>query len=448
MMSSCALRATLLSAAPRLRVAQRLRVARRYLSTTPPRKDTVRELVKRVPMSGVTVLVRADLNLPLSKGEGPPTITDATRLFEALPTLRLLTDAGAKVVCCSHLGRPKKAKSASEKERMRLAPVADRMSELLGFPVLTADDCVGPSVTAAAAGLKPGGLLLLENTRFHPGEEKNDAALAEAIVSSCGATVFVNDAFGAAHRAHASTAGVVPFVKHAVAGVLLEKELDYLYGAVAAPMRPFAAVVGGAKVSSKLSVLESLMGKVDTLIVGGGMAFTFLKARGLEVGRSLVEDDQLELAARLVKIADAKGVELILPIDVVAAEAFAPDAKTVIVSVDAIPADSLGVDNGPATTALIQRKLAACRTIIWNGPMGVFEYDAFATGTYAVAETLAQVTDAGAVTIIGGGDSVAAVNKSGLASRMSHISTGGGASLELLEGKVLPGVDALDNALG
>jgi len=287
---------------------------------------------------------------------------------------------------------------------------------------------------------------LLENTRFHPEEEKNEPNFAANLVRDCGATIFVNDAFGAAHRAHATTAGVVPHVKHAVAGLLLEKELDYLYGAVASPQRPFAAVVGGAKVSSKIAVLESLMEKVDTLVVGGGMAFTFLKARGLEVGKSLVEEDQMELATKLEQLAKAKGVELILPTDVIAADAFAADANTVTVGVDAIPADYLGVDNGPVTTRLIQERLAACKTIIWNGPMGVFEMPPFAKGTFDVAETLAVATDGGAVTIIGGGDSVAAVNKAGLASRMSHISTGGGASLELLEGKVLPGVDSLDDA--
>jgi len=428
-----------------LRAAAPIRTVRRSLSTAPPKKDTLRELVKRTNLRSQVVLVRADLNLPLTK-TGAVEITDATRLTEALPTLRVLIDAGARVVCCSHLGRPKKAKTPEEKDRMKLLPVAERMSQDLGFDVLTAGDCIGPSVTDAVSNLKDGGVLLLENTRFHPEEEKNDAGFAEAIVKSCRATVFVNDAFGAAHRAHASTAGVVPHVNHAVAGLLLEKELDYLYGAVAEPKRPFAAVVGGAKVSSKISVLESLMEKVDTLVIGGGMAFTFLKARGLEVGKSLVEEDQLELASKLEAMAKAKGVEMILPSDVIAADAFAPDAKTLTVAVDAIPADYLGVDNGPTTTALIQSKLSQCKTVIGNGPMGVFECDAFSRGTYAVAETLAEVTDAGAVTIIGGGDSVAAVNKSGLAARMSHISTGGGASLELLEGKVLPGVDSLDDA--
>ena len=341
----------------------------RGLATTPPKKDTLKALAKRVNLKGEVVLVRADLNLPLSKGDGPPTITDATRLTEALPSIRLLVDAGAKVVCCSHLGRPKKAKTDEERERMRLTPVAARMSEELGFPVPALKDCIGAEVTDAVASLKDGGVLLLENTRFHKEEEKNEPAFAEKLVKSCGATIFVNDAFGAAHRAHASTAGVVPHVKHAVAGILLEKELDYLYGAVSEPKRPFAAVVGGAKVSSKISVLESLMEKVDLLVVGGGMAFTFLKARGLEVGKSLVEEDQLELAAKLEAMAKAKGVEMILPHDVIAADAFDAGAKTVTVPVDAIPSDYLGVDNGPGTTKLIQEKLAPCKTIIWNGPM-------------------------------------------------------------------------------
>ena len=422
------------------------RACTRFLSTKTPKKDTLRALLQRVSLRGEIVLVRADLNCPLSKGAGPPKVVDATRLVEALPTLRILINLGAKIVCCSHLGRPKKAKTPEEKQRMSLAPLAARMSEELGIQVLMAEDCVGKSVAGAVSKLKEGGVLLLENTRFHNEEEKNDASFARSIVQSSGATIFVNDAFGAAHRAHASTSGVVPFVKHAVAGVLMEKELNYLYGALAHPERPFAAVVGGAKVSSKISVLEALMEKVDILVIGGGMSFTFLKARGLEVGKSLVEDDQLELAARLEKLATSKGIDLVLPTDVVAASAFAPDARHVIVGIDAIPSDHIGVDNGPATTKLIQSKLSKCKTVLWNGPMGVFEFDAFSKGTYAVAETLAAATDAGAVTIIGGGDSVAAVNKAGLAGRMSHISTGGGASLELLEGKVLPGVDALDDA--
>jgi len=419
---------------------------RRCLSTAPPRKDTLRALSGRIDLKGRTVLVRADLNLPLSKGDGPVTIIDATRLTEALPTLRLLSDAGAKVVCCSHLGRPKKAKDEAERERMRLAPIAARMSEELGMHVPAVKDCIGPSVTSAVAKLADGGVVLLENTRFHKEEEKNDAAFSKELVRSSGATVFVNDAFGAAHRAHASTAGVVPHVQYAVAGILLEKELNFLYGAVAQAERPFAAVVGGAKVSSKIAVLQSLMEKVDTLVIGGGMAFTFLKARGYEVGKSLVEDDQLELATKIERLAAAKGVELVLPSDVVVADAFAADANTQTVAADAIPFDYLGVDNGPETTRLIQHKLASCRTVIWNGPMGVFEMAPFAHGTFAVAESLAAATDVGCVSIVGGGDSVAAVNQAGLAARMSHISTGGGASLELLEGKPLPGVESLDDA--
>ena len=419
--------------------------SRRLLSTATPKKDTLRALAARKSLKGEVVLVRADLNLPLTKKD-PVEITDATRLIEALPTLRLLIDAGAKVVCCSHLGRPKKAKDEAEKARMKLAPIAERMSKELGFTVPAVEDCVGPAVEAAVANLKDGGVILLENTRFYKEEEKNGADFAEKLVKSCGATTFVNDAFGAAHRAHASTAGVVPHVQNAVAGILLEKELDFLYGAVAAAEKPFAAVVGGAKVSSKIAVLESLMEKVDTLVVGGGMAFTFLKARGLEVGKSLVEDDQLELAAKLEAMAKAKGVEMILPSDVIAADNFAADAKTATVTVDKIPADYLGVDNGPVTTKIIQDTLSKCKTVIWNGPMGVFEMEPFSKGTFAVAESLAEATDKGCVSIIGGGDSVAAVNKAGLGKRMSHISTGGGASLELLEGKVLPGVDALDDA--
>ena len=424
--------------------ALRASLGLRRLSTKAPNKLDVGALAKKVPLKGQTVLVRADLNLPLSKGDGPPTITDATRLIEALPTLRLLLAEAAKVVCCSHLGRPKGAVN----EKMRLAPVAERMAAELGAEVATAPDCVGAEVAAAAAALPEGKVLLLENTRFHKEEEKNVAAFAEQMVKDTGATVFVNDAFGAAHRAHASTAGVVPYVKHAVAGLLLKKELDYLYGAVAAAptLGPFAAVVGGAKVSSKIAVLESLIEKCDKIVVGGGMAFTFLKARGLEVGDSLVEDDQLELAAKTEALAKAKGVQMILPTDVVIADKFAADAASKVVAAEAIPAGWLGVDNGPKATAEIQAALADCKTVVWNGPMGVFEMEPFAKGTFAIADTLADLTDKGAVSIIGGGDSVAAVNKAGLAPRMSHISTGGGASLELLEGKVLPGVDCLDDA--
>merc|ERR1719446_1058498 len=293
--------------------------------------------------------------------------------------------------------------------------------------------------------MKDGSVLLLENTRFLLQKEKNVPEFAEKLAAN--ADLFVNDAFGTAHRAHGSTEGVTKFLSPSVAGFLLQKELDYLEGAVSEPKRPFAAIVGGSKVSSKIGVIESLMTKVDKIVIGGGMVFTFLKARGLETGSSLVEEDQLELATKLEKIAKEKGIDFILPTDVVVADKFAADAATQIVDVSEIPAGWMGLDNGPDSTKMIQDKLSDCGTVIWNGPMGVFEFEAFAKGTFAVADTLAELTtDKGCITIIGGGDSVAAVEKAGLAEKMSHISTGGGASLELLEGKTLPGVAALNEA--
>ncbi|CAN0442413.1 unnamed protein product [Ectocarpus sp. 12 AP-2014] len=315
-----------------------------------------------------------------------------------------------------------------------------------------APDCIGPEVASLVDGMKNGDVLLLENVRFYKEETKNDSDFAKKLAAN--ADLFVNDAFGTAHRAHGSTEGVTKYLSPSVAGFLLQKELDYLqarsqtkhlkWGAVAEPKRPFAAVVGGSKVSSKIGVIDSMLNKVDMLVIGGGMVFTFLKARGLSVGSSLVEDDKLDLARELEKTAASKGVEIILPTDVVLADAFSADANTQVAPVDAIPDGWMGLDNGPDSTSLIQGKLADCKTVIWNGPMGVFEYEAFAKGTFAVAETLAAATANGCITIIGGGDSVAAVEQAGLADKMSHISTGGGASLELLEGKVLPGVAALD----
>jgi phosphoglycerate kinase len=300
------------------------------------------------------------------------------------------------------------------------------------------------AVGKAVSEMKDGDIVLLENSRFYPEEEKNDEKFARALAAN--ADLFVNDAFGTAHRAHASTEGVAAFLHPAVAGFLLQKELDYLQGAVNEPKRPFAAIVGGSKVSSKISVIESMLSKVDKLVLGGGMVFTFLKARGVNVGKSLVENDQLELAQRLEKLAAQKGVKLYLASDVVVADKFAPDAATQVVDINAIPDGWMGLDIGPKTIEELKAGLADCKTVIWNGPMGVFEFDAFAKGTNAIATTLAELTDKGCITIIGGGDSVAAVEKAGLAERMSHISTGGGASLELLEGKVLPGIAALNVA--
>jgi phosphoglycerate kinase len=398
-------------------------------------KKSVGDLTE-ADLKGKRVLVRCDLNVPLDG----KTITDDTRIRASIPTVKYLSEKGAKVLLSSHLGRPK----SGPEDKFSLAPVAPRLSELLGKEVNIAPDCIGDAVTECVGKMADGDVLLLENTRFYKEEEKNVPEFAEKLAAN--ADLFVNDAFGTAHRAHGSTEGVTKYLDTSVAGFLLQKELDYLDGAVSDPKRPFAAIVGGSKVSSKIGVIESLMEKVDKIVIGGGMVFTFLKARGLETGSSLVEEDQLELATKLEKIAKEKGIDFILPTDVVVADKFAADAATQTVKVEEIPAGWMGLDNGPESTKMIVDKLSDCKTVIWNGPMGVFEFDAFSKGTYDVADALAAATANGCTTIIGGGDSVAAVEKAGLADKMSHISTGGGASLELLEGKVLPGVAALQEA--
>ena len=381
------------------------------------------------------VLVRVDFNVPLND-EG--VITDDTRIRAALPTINHLIENEAKVILAAHFGRPK----GKVNESMRLTPVATRLGELLGKNVEKTDSCIGPDAELKVSDLKEGQVLLLENVRFFAEEEKNDPEFAKSLSSL--ADVYVNDAFGAAHRAHASTAGVAKFLNPSVAGYLMEKELQYLQGAIDEPKRPLAAIVGGSKVSSKIGVLESLIDKCDKVLIGGGMIFTFYKARGLSVGKSLVEEDKLELAKELEAKAKLKGVELLLPTDVVLADDFAPDANSQISSIDSIPEGWMGLDIGPESIKTFQNSLKDCLTVIWNGPMGVFEFDNFAAGTNAIANTLSDLSSKGCCTIIGGGDSVAAVEKAGLAENMSHISTGGGASLELLEGKVLPGVSALD----
>jgi len=398
-------------------------------------KKSVGDLTE-ADLKGKKVLVRCDLNVPLDG----KTITDDTRIRASIPTVKYLMENGAKVLLSSHLGRPKDG----PEDKFSLGPVAPRLSELLGKDVVMAPDCIGDAVAEKVGAMADGDVLLLENTRFYKEEEKNVPEFAEKLAAN--ADLFVNDAFGTAHRAHGSTEGVTKFLDTSVAGFLLQKELDYLDGAVSEPKRPFAAIVGGSKVSSKIGVIESLMEKVDKIVIGGGMVFTFLKARGLETGSSLVEEDQLDLAKKLETIAKEKGIDFILPSDVIVADKFAADAATQTVGVDAIPEGWMGLDNGPASTADIIEKLSDCKTVIWNGPMGVFEFEAFSKGTFAVADCLAELTGSGCTTIIGGGDSVAAVEKAGLAEKMSHISTGGGASLELLEGKVLPGVAALQEA--
>jgi len=396
-------------------------------------KKSVGEL-SETDLKGKRVFVRADFNVPLEKGK----ITDDTRIRGAVPTIQYLTSKGAKVILSSHLGRPKGGYEA----KYSLSPVVPRLSELLHQEVKLIPDCIGISVQAATSQMKDGDVIMLENVRFYPEEEKNNPEFAAKLAAN--ADIFVNDAFGTAHRAHASTEGVAKHLKMAVSGFLLQKELKYLQGAVDVPNRPFAAIVGGSKVSSKISVIESMLNKVNKLVLGGGMVFTFLKARGISVGSSLVEDDQLDLARRLEKLAAEKGVQLLLASDVVVADKFAADATHKTVSIQNIPDGWMGLDIGPKSIKEIQDALSDCKTVIWNGPLGVFEFEAFSQGTKAIAHTLAELTGKGCATIIGGGDSVAAVEKFGLAEKMSHISTGGGAALELLEGKVLPGVAALN----
>ncbi|MBS3977475.1 MAG: phosphoglycerate kinase [Syntrophomonadaceae bacterium] len=386
--------------------------------------------VQDIEVNGKRVLVRVDFNVPMDQ-EGK--ITDDTRIRAALPTIRYLVEQGAKVILASHLGRPKGKPDPS----FSLAPVARHLAGFLGADVAQAPDCVGQRVKTMAAALKPGQVLMLENVRFHKEEEQNDPEFAKELAQL--AEVYVNDAFGAAHRAHASTEGVARHLP-AVAGLLLEKEISVMGRALAEPERPFVAIIGGAKVSDKISVLENLLGKVDALLVGGGMANTFLAAKGVAMGRSLVEKDKLELAQGLAEAARQKGVDLILPQDLVVAEAMAPDAPKKTVPVDSVPEGWMALDIGPQTVAAFALAVSRAKTVVWNGPMGVFEMEPFAKGTFGVAEAVAGCFG---VTIVGGGDSVAALEKAGVADRITHISTGGGASLEFLEGKKLPGVEAL-----
>lgn len=387
-------------------------------------------------LSGKRVLVRVDFNVPMENGQ----ITDETRITAALPTIKDLISKEAKVILCSHMGRP----NGEVKESLRLTPVAQRLSALLGQEVIKLDDCIGDTVTSAINAMSNGQVVLLENLRFYNEEEANNSEFAQKLASN--ADVYVNDAFGTAHRAHASTEGVTHYLNTNVAGFLIGKELEFLQQAIESPKRPLVAIIGGSKVSSKIGVIETLLDKCDKLIIGGGMIFTFYKARGLAVGKSLVEEDKLELAKSLEIKAKERGVEFLLPTDVVVADNFAPDANAKTVSINDIPDGWMGLDIGVDSIATFEKALADCGSVIWNGPMGVFEFDQFAKGTEAIANTLAQLTSKGTITIIGGGDSVAAVEKVGVAEKMSHISTGGGASLELLEGKVLPGIAALDEA--
>ncbi len=386
--------------------------------------------VKDIDVKGKRVFCRVDFNVPMQDGK----ITDETRIRAALPTIQYLIDQGAKVILASHLGRPK----GKVVEELRLTPVAKRLSELLGKEVDKADEAYGETVKAKVEQMKEGDVLLLENVRFYPGEEKNDPELAKAFAEL--ADIYVNDAFGTAHRAHASTEGVAHYLP-AVSGFLMEKELDVLGNALSNPQRPFTAIIGGAKVKDKIGVIENLLEKVDNLIIGGGLAYTFVKAQGHEIGKSLLEEDKIELAKGFIEKAKEKGVNFYMPVDAVVADEFSENANTKVVSIEEIPADWQALDIGPKTAELYAKVIKESKLVIWNGPMGVFEMDKFAGGTKAVAEALAEAEDT--YSVIGGGDSAAAVEKFGLADRMSHISTGGGASLEFMEGKALPGVVVL-----
>ena len=391
-------------------------------------KQTIRDLKD---LRGRRVFMRVDFNVPMEDGA----ITEDTRIRAAVPSIRFLRDAGAEVVLASHLGRPKKGPTPA----LSLAPVAKRLGELLGSDVSLAPDSIGDGVKAAAAALKPGGVLLLENVRFHPEEEANNPDFAKALVTDSGATVFVNDAFGTAHRAHASTAGVARFVERRVAGLLMEKEIQYLGMAVSEPKHPYVAIIGGAKVSDKITVIENLLPKVDRLIIGGGMAYTFFRAQGLSTAKSLVEEDKVELAKSLLAKSAGK---ILLPMDHTVASAFKADAETKSLPAAEIPEGWMGLDIGPKSIDAFSAEIAKAALVLWNGPMGVFEMKPFSIGTFAIAKALA---DSKATTIVGGGDSVAALSESGLIDRITHVSTGGGASLEFLGGDVLPGVACLDD---
>ncbi len=390
-----------------------------------------KKTIMDVDVAGKKILLRCDFNVPQDKATGE--ITSDKRIVAALPTIRYLLDKGAAVIACSHLGKPK----GEWKEKLSLAPVAKRLSELLGQEVIFAKDIVGEDAKAKAAALKGGEIMLLENLRFDIREEKNDPSFAKELASM--AELYVSDAFGTVHRAHASTAGVAAFLP-AVSGLLVAKELEIMGGALENPKRPFVAVLGGAKVSDKIGVINNLLEKADTIIIGGGMAYTFAKAQGGEIGKSLCESDKLDYALEMIEKAKKNGVKLLLPTDTVAADSFSNDAKRMVVSTMNIPADYEGMDIGPDTTKVFCDAVKGAGTVVWNGPMGVFEFENFAAGTRAMAQALA---DSGAVTIVGGGDSAAAVEQMGFADKITHISTGGGASLEFLEGLELPGVACL-----
>ena len=389
-----------------------------------------------VELKGKRVLVRVDFNVPLDENLN---ITDDIRITSSLPTIKKIISEGGRTILMSHLGRPK----GGPDSKYSLKPTAVRLSELLGMQVNLAPDCIGTEVKAMVDKMNNGDVIVLENVRFHSEEEKNDQAFAKQLAEL--GDVYINDAFGSAHRAHASTEGVTKYIKTAAAGYLMQKELDYLGSAIFNPTRPYCAILGGAKISGKIDVISNLLNKIDTLIIGGGMAFTFFKAMGKEIGKSLLEAEKIELAKEVLEKAKSSGIKFLLPIDVVVAAEFKNESPATVVKIDNIPSDKMGLDIGPETINLFIQEIQMSKTIIWNGPMGVFEMNNFAKGTFAVAQALADATGMGAVTVIGGGDSAAAIAKAGLADKVSHVSTGGGASLEFLEGKTLPGVAALND---
>ena len=392
-----------------------------------------KKTIKDIDVKGKKVFVRVDFNVPMDENQN---ITNHTRIRATLPTINYLLDNGAAVILACHVGRPTEAREA----KFSTKPIVARLAELLGKEVKWAPDCVGPEAEKAASSLKAGEVLLLENLRYHKEEKKNDPAFAKQLASL--ADVAVDDAFGVSHRAHASNAGITQYLE-TVAGFLMEKEIQFIGHTLEAPQRPFVAIIGGAKVSDKIGVISNMIDKVDTIIIGGGMAHTFDAAKGLPVGNSLCEKDKFELALELLKKAETKGVKVVLPADVVVADKFAADANNKVVDVDKVEDGWEALDSGPKTSALYTEALQGAKTVIWNGPMGVFEFDAFAKGTEAVAKAVAKATEEGAVSIVGGGDSIAALKKTGLSDKISHISTGGGATLEFLEGKTLPGIASI-----
>lgn len=390
--------------------------------------------MRDLELSGKRVFVRADFNVPLSGGK----VEDDTRIRATLPTLKLAIERGGRLVIASHLGRPK----GKPESKYSLAPVAERLKELLGKPVIFAADCVGDESEARSKALKDGQVLLLENVRFHAEEEKNDEGFSRQLAALCDG-IYVDDAFGSAHRAHASVVGITKFVRQAAAGLLMEQELEYLGKALTNPERPFLAILGGAKVSDKIEVIQNLIKIADTISIGGAMAYTFFRAKGFTTGKSLVEEDKINLALTLLGEAVERGCHIVLPVDHVLARSTEEGAQTQVTGVEGTPADWMGLDIGPKTIELFRKEISGARTIAWNGPLGMFEKPAFARGTMEIARAVADATSNGATSIVGGGDSVAAIEQAGLADRISHISTGGGASLEFLAGRKLPGVEAL-----